>query len=60
MSLSLIPEVLDAVDVILVFYDKLGVIDPHMMEIRHIEDIINPEAIRVDNAVGYCFAFKDG
>jgi len=47
MALGLVPEVLDAVDVVAVLGEQLGVIDADVMKVRHVEHVIGPEAVRV-------------
>ena len=61
MTFRLIPEVLDAVDVMAVFANEhLAVIHTPMMKLRHIQHVIDLEAVRVHNAVGQCFLADDG
>ena len=60
VSFGLVPEVLDPVDVVAVFGKQLRVVDPDMMEVRDIEDIISPEAVRVDDTGGPYFTLNDG
>ena len=53
MPLSLVPEILDPVDMV-PFLDKfLGMIDPVMPELADIENIVGAEAISIDDAVGF-------
>ena len=49
--LGLVPEVLNAVNVILAGCKQRRVIDPMMMEITYIQRAIAPVAIRINNAV---------
>ena len=51
MALSLVPEVLDAVDVILLVSKQFRVVDAHVMKIGHIQRVIRPEGVRVNDAV---------
>lgn len=51
VSLGLVPEIFDAVDVVLSIGEELRVIDPHMMEIGDVELIIGAKAVGVDDAV---------
>jgi hypothetical protein len=44
VRLCLVPEVLDPVDVVGIFCEQLRVIDPHVMELGDIEDVIGSEA----------------
>jgi hypothetical protein len=58
MTLRLIPEILDSIDVISSVCEELGMIDPHMMKVAHIESIVGLERIGVNNTVG-CYFFLD-
>ena len=60
MTFRLVPEVLDAVDVVAVLGEELGVIDADVVEVRDIEYVVSLEAVCVDNAVGFDLAFNDG
>ena len=60
MTFRLVPEVLDAVDVVAVLGEELGVIDADVVEVRDIEYVVSHEAVCVDNAVGFDLAFNDG
>ena len=51
MPLGLVPEVFDAVDVVLVLDEGLGVIDAHVLKLRDIENVVGHEAVRIDDAV---------
>gem|GEM_PF-2883746 len=51
MAFSLVPEVLYAVDMVVGIDEKLGVIDPLVMKLGDIENIVGSKAIGVDNAV---------
>ena len=53
MTLRLVPEVLDAVDMVSGFNKPLRVIDAVMSELRDIQSIITQKAIRIDNAVRF-------
>ena len=59
MTLGLAPEVLDAVDVVLLIGEQLGVVDAAMLEARHIEHIVGTEGIGVDDAVGDDLVLND-
>ena len=60
MTFRLVPEVLDAVDVVAVLGEELGVIDADVVEVRDIEYVVSLEAVCVDNAFGFDLAFNDG
>mgnify|MGYP003115850273 CR=1 FL=1 len=51
MAFGLVPEVFDAVDVVLPVSKEPGVIDPHVVEIGDVELVIGAEAVGVDDAV---------
>ena len=53
MTLRLVPEVLDAVDMVSGFNKPLRVIDAVMSELRDIQSIITQKTIRIDNAVRF-------
>jgi hypothetical protein len=59
MTLRLMPEILDSIDVISSVCEELGMIDPHMMTVAHIESIVGLERIGVNNAVGCYFSLDD-
>jgi hypothetical protein len=44
-------KVLDTVDVVFLVGELLGMVDPYVPELRHIDHIIAPEAISVNHAV---------
>ncbi len=52
MTLSLIPEVFNPINVISLICEKLGVIDSHVAEIAHVESIVGLERIGIDDTVG--------
>src|SRR5271167_85234 len=60
MPLGLIPEVLDAVDVVVLIGEELGVVDAVVLEAGYVEHVVGAEGVRVDNAVGYDFGVEDG
>src|ERR1035438_6443231 len=60
MTLGLIPEVLDAVDVILLIGEQLGVVDAVVLETGYIEHVVGTEGIGVDDAVGNDLVLDDG
>ena len=51
MTLCLVPEVLDPVDVVPVMNKRLGMIDVDMMELRNVEHIMGAKAVSVDDTV---------
>ena len=58
MTLRLIPEILDSIDVISSVCEEFGMVDPHMMKVAHVESIVGFERVGVNNAVG-CYFFLD-
>lgn len=73
MPFRLVPEVLDAVDMVAPIGKQLAMIDPKMVEVGDVEHIIATIAIGVDNAVwldftgdygdervGFCVTDSDG
>ena len=58
MTLRLIPEIFYAIDVIASVGEELGMVDSHVMKFAHVESIVGPERVGVNNAVG-CHFFLD-
>ena len=52
VTLGLVPEVLDAVDVILLFGEELGVVDAEVLEACHVQHVVGVQRIGVDDAIG--------
>ena len=52
MSFSLVPEVLDAIDVIDLLGEVFGVIDALMMKAFNVQSVVADEAIGINHAVG--------
>jgi hypothetical protein len=52
VALGLVPEVLDAVDVVALVGEQPGVVDAHVVELGDVEHIVAAEGIGVDHAVG--------
>ncbi len=52
MTLSLIPEVFNAIDVIALVGEELGVVDSHVAEVAHLESVVGLERIGIDDTVG--------
>ena len=42
MALRLVPEILDPVDVIPLLGKELGVVDPEVFKVRHIQHVVTP------------------
>jgi len=51
MSLSLVPKVLNAVDMAFLFDECFRMIDPNVVELRNIQHIVGSEAIGIHDAV---------
>ncbi len=60
MPFGLVPEILDPVDMVAALGKEFRVVDPDVMEVRYIENIIGPEAVRIDDAIGPYLALGDG
>lgn len=61
MPLRLVPEVLDAVNVVaFARSERLGVVDPHMVIALDVETVVALEGVTVDDAVGYHTFPDDG
>ena len=52
MTLGLVPETLDTIDVIVAVGKQLGIVNPEVMKARHIQHVIVPPTVRIDDAVG--------
>jgi aconitase A len=51
MALRLVPEILNPVDVVLLVGEQLRMVDSEVMEVRHIQHVVAPPTVRVDDAV---------
>ena len=51
VTFGLVPEILDAIDMVAVLHEGFRVIDPHMAELGNIKGVIAGKAVRVDNAI---------
>ena len=60
VAFRLVPEILDAVDMVLPVGEELRVIDPHMVEIGDVELVIGSEAVSIDHAVRLHFTGNNG
>jgi len=59
MALGLVPEILDAINVVLLVGEQFGVIDSKVLELGNIEHVIASPAIRIDDAVWNDLVFYD-
>jgi hypothetical protein len=51
MSLGLVPEVLDSVEVIALVGEQFEMFDPHVAELQDIEHVIASKTVGIDNAI---------
>ena len=59
MTLRLVPEILNPVDVILLVGKEFRMVDPQVLEVRDIQYVIAAPAIRIDNTVRHHFLLDD-
>ena len=59
MTLRLVPEVLYSVDMSLIVCKEFGMVDPEVMEIRYIQNVVTFPTVRIDYAVRHHLAFDD-
>ena len=59
VTLRLVPKILNAVDVVPPVCKEFGVVDPEVLEVRHIQHIIGLPAVGIHNAVRNDFALDD-
>ena len=52
MTLGLVPEILDSVDVVMLVSEQDGVVDAQVLELGHVEHVIAPERVGIDNGAG--------
>ena len=52
MTLGLVPEIFDAIDVVVTIGKELGMVDPEVMEVRHIQHIVTTPAVGIDDTIG--------
>src|ERR1700722_5873299 len=60
VTLGLIPEVLDAVDMVFLIGEELRMIDAEVLEAGYIENVVGTEGVGVDDAVGDDLVLEDG
>ena len=60
VTLGLIPEVFNAINVIAPVGEELGVVDAHVMEVAHVESVVGLERIGVYDTVGLHLLLDDG
>ena len=59
VTLRLVAEILDAVDLVLLVCKELGVVDPKVLEVRNIQRIVALPAVGINDAVGNDFPLDD-
>ena len=60
MTLCLVPEVFDAVDVVLLVSKEFRMIDAKMLERGYIQYVVTAPAVRIDDAVRDDFLLDNG
>src|SRR5882762_831610 len=60
MPLGLVPEILDAVDVVFPVGKQFGMVDPVVFETGNIQHIVRTEGIGIHDAIGNDLVFQDG
>ena len=60
VTLGLIPEVFNAINVIAPVGEELGVVDVHVMEVAHVESVVGLERIGVYDTAGLHLLLDDG
>ena len=60
MTLSLAPEILNAVDVVCLVCKQFGMVDTKVLEVRYVQNIIFSPAVRIDGAVRNGFTLNNG
>ena len=51
VTLGLVPEILNAVDVIMTVCKELGMVDAKVVEIGYIQNVIAAPAVRIDDTI---------
>ena len=60
VTLGLVPEILDPIDVITLIGEQLRVVDTHMLERGNIQRIIRPKRIGIHDTIGAYMRFDHG
>ena len=60
MTLGLVPEILNSIDVICFVCKQFGMVDTEVLEVRNIQYIISSPAVRIDDAVWHNLTLNDG
>ena len=63
VALGLIPEILDAIDMVVAVCEELRTVDAEVMDVRHIQHIIAAPAVGINDAIrwlpGECEAITE-
>ncbi len=49
VALGLVPEILDAIDVVVTVGEELRMVDPEVVEVRHVQLVVGLPAVGVDD-----------
>ena len=60
VAFGLVPEILDAVDMIISVRKQFRVIDPVMLEVRDIQGVVGIIGVGINNTVGSNLLLNDG
>ena len=59
MAFGLVPEILNAIDVVFFISKESGVVDSHVVKIAYIKGIVGSECIRINDAVRFNLLLDD-
>ena len=60
MTLGLVPENLNAVDVVCHVCKQFGMVDTKVLEVRYVQNILSSPAVKIDGAVSNDFTLNNG
>ena len=60
MTLGLVPEVLNAIDVVGLVCKQFGMIDTEVFKVLYLQHVIAPPAVRIHDTIRHDFALNDG
>jgi predicted outer membrane lipoprotein len=60
VTLGLVPEILNSIDVVFLLAEAFAVVDALMLEVRDVEYIVRTERVRINDAVGHNVVVDDG
>ena len=55
VALGLVPEILNAIDVIVAVCEELRMVDTEVIEVRHIQHIVAAPAVGINDAIRLLF-----